>query len=257
MAYLAIQRSQPDVPLFPHLKNCPGGGSPKPPEIHYEVKAELGGAGVVSSWGLTESPILTFSRTTDPDDKLATTEGTAMPGVTLVVVKADGTRAQPGEEGELRAKGPQIMRGYLDASLDAEAFDDDGFFRTGDLGTIDADGYVVITGRLKDVIIRNAENISAKEIEDLLYEHPKVFDVAVIGLPDARTGERVCAIVALNDADDALTFAEMQEFLRAHDIRNQAIPEQLELIDVMPRNQSGKITKNVLREKYGGSGGSG
>jgi acyl-CoA synthetase (AMP-forming)/AMP-acid ligase II len=249
MAYLAMQRGQPGVPLFPHLKSCPGGGSPKPPEIHYEVKAELGGAGVVSSWGLTESPILTFSHFTDPDDKLATTEGTAMPGVTLVVVKADGTRAAPGEEGELRAKGPQIMRGYLDASLDVDAFDDDGFFRTGDLGTIDDDGYVVITGRLKDVIIRNAENISAKGVEDLLYEHPKVFDVAVIGLPDARTGERVCAVVALNDVDDPLTFAEMQEFLRM-----QAIPEQLEFIDVMPRNPSGKITKNVLREKYGGSG---
>src|SRR5207247_5078238 len=111
-------------------------------------------------------------------EKLATTEGTAMPGVTLIAVKADGTRAHPGEEGELRVKGPQVMRGYLDSSLDAEAFDDEGFFRTGDLGVIDDEGYVVITGRLKDVIIRNAENISAKEVEDLLYEHPKVFDVA-------------------------------------------------------------------------------
>ena len=89
------------------------------------------------------------------------------------------------------------MPGYLDSSLDAEAFDADGFFRTGDLGVIDDEGYVVITGRLKDVIIRNAENISAKEVEDLLYEHPKVFDVAVIGVPDPRTHERVCAVVAL------------------------------------------------------------
>ena len=253
MAYLAIQRSRPDVPLFPHLKSCPGGGSPKPPEIHYEVKAELGGVGVVSSWGLTESPILSFSHTTDSDEKLATTEGTAMPGVDLVVVKADGTRAAPGEEGELRVKGPQIMKGYLDASLDAEAFDADGYFRTGDLGTIDDEGYVVITGRLKDVIIRNAENISAKQVEDLLYEHPKVFDVAVIGVPDPRTHERVCAIVALADADDPLTMQEMQDFLRSRDIRTQAIPEQLELIAVMPRNPSGKITKNVLREQFGGS----
>ncbi len=254
MAYLAIQRSQPDVPLFPHLKSCPGGGSPKPPEIHYEVKAELGGVGVISSWGLTESPILSFSHTTDSDEKLATTEGTAMPGVTLVVVKADGTRAQPGEEGELRAKGPQVMRGYLDSSLDAEAFDDEGFFRTGDLGVIDDEGYVVITGRLKDVIIRNAENISAKDVEDLLYEHPKVFDVAVIGVPDPRTFERVCAVVALEDPDDPLTMQEMQDFLRGRAIRTQAIPEQLEFIDVMPRNPSGKITKNVLRERYGGTG---
>ena len=145
------------------------------------------------------------------------------------------------------------MHGYLDASLDAEAFDDDGFFRTGDLGVIDAEGYVVITGRLKDVIIRNSENISAKEVEDLLYEHPKVFDVAVIGVPDPRTHERVCAIVALKDPDDPLTMPEMQDFLRQRAIRNQAIPEQLEYVDVMPRNASGKITKNVLREKFGGN----
>ena len=115
------------------------------------------------------------------------------------MVGLDGERAGPGEEGEIRLKGPQVIRGYLDASLDAEAFDDDGYFRSGDLGIVDADGYVTITGRLKDVIIRHGENISAKEVEDLLYAHPAVADVAVIGLPDPKTGERACAVVALKE----------------------------------------------------------
>ncbi|HEV8296029.1 MAG TPA: AMP-binding protein [Acidimicrobiales bacterium] len=250
LAYLAAQRAHPDVPLFPRLKNCPGGGSPKPPQLHYDVKRELGGAGVVSGWGLTEVPILTTARWKDPDEKLANTEGFAMPGVELIAVKNDGTRAEPGEEGELRAKAPQMMKGYLDSSLDVDAFDEHGYFRTGDLGIIDEDGYVVITGRLKDIIIRNAENISAKEVEDLLYTHPKVHDVAVIGLPDPKTGERVCAVVAPAEGQAPLEFVEMQTFLRSLGIRNQAIPEQLELIDAVPRNASGKITKNVLRDRY-------
>jgi acyl-CoA synthetase (AMP-forming)/AMP-acid ligase II len=213
-AYLAAQREQSDEPIFPRLKNCPGGGSPKPPQLHYDVKRELGGAGVVSGWGLTEAPILSMAGWKDPDEKLANTEGFAMPGAELIAVRTDGTRAAPGEEGELRAKAPQVMRGYLDPVLDAEAFDAEGYFRTGDLGVIDAEGYVTITGRLKDIIIRNAENISAKEVEDILYTHPKVQDVAAIGLPDPKTGERVCAVVALLDPADPLTLAEMLAVVR-------------------------------------------
>ena len=114
----------------------------------------------------------------------------------------DGRVASPGEEGELRLRGPQCFLGYVDASLDAAAFDDDGWFRSGDLGIIDADGNVTVTGRIKDIIIRNAENISALEIEDALYQHPAVADVAVVAAPDPRTGERVCAfVVAAPGAD--------------------------------------------------------
>ena len=133
------------------------------------MKAELGGAGIVSGWGLTEAPILTMNTVNDTDVQLADTEGAPTPGVQLRVVKLDDTPANPFEEGELRAKGPQICKGYVDSSLDADAFDEDGWFRTGDLGVIDADDHVTITGRLKDMIIRQGENISAKELEDLLF----------------------------------------------------------------------------------------
>ena len=248
--YLNAQRENPDTPLLPDLKCCPGGGAPKPPQMHYDVKAELGGVGIVSGWGLTEAPILTMGAVTDPDEKLAETEGRPMPGVDLRVVKLDGSLAAAGEEGELRAKAPQMMKGYLDSSLDAEAFDEDGYFRTGDLGVQDADGYVVITGRLKDIIIRHGENISAKEVEDLLYEHPAIADVAVIGLPDEATGERACAVVSTVEGGDPIAFVEMQEYLRGKGLRSQAIPEQLEHVDVVPRNPSGKLTKQALRETY-------
>jgi acyl-CoA synthetase (AMP-forming)/AMP-acid ligase II len=249
LAYLEAQRARPDVPLFPRAKCFPGGGAPKPPQLTYDVQNELG-APVVSGWGLTEVPILTMASTKDSPERLAQTEGFAMPGVELVVVKPDGRRAAAGEEGELRAKAPQMMLGYLDQRLDAEAFDEDGYFRTGDLGTLDDDGYVVITGRLKDVIIRNGENVSAKEVEDLLYTHPKVRDVAVVGLPDDKTGERVCAVVVCTDTAIPLSFVEMAEFLRDLGLRRQAVPEQLELVDTIPRNPAGKITKNVLRDRY-------
>jgi len=249
LAYLAAQRAHPDTPLFPRLVCCPGGAAPKPPTLHEQVKRELGGAGIISSWGLTEAPILTFASATDPDDKLATTEGRALPGVTLRVVADDGTLAGPGEAGELQARGPQVTAGYVDATLDAAAFDD-GWFRTGDLGIVDAEGYVVITGRLKDVIIRNGENVAAKEIEDLLFAHPRVADVAVVGVPDERTGERVCAVVVPAEPAAPPALLELTEYLRERGLRTQALPERLELVDALPRNPAGKVTKQVLQDRY-------
>ncbi len=250
LAYLAAQRAAPDATLFPHIRSYPGGGAPKPPQLHHDLKAEIGGVGIVSGYGLTEAPIVVMATTHDPDDKLANTEGRPTPGVDLVVVGLDGVRVGPGEEGEIRLKGPQVIRGYLDPSLDAEAFDEDGYFRSGDLGVVDADGYVTITGRLKDVIIRHGENISAKEVEDLLYGHPAVADVAVIGLPDPNTGERACAVVAVKEGQ-AFSLEEMATFLRGQGLRVQSIPEQLELVDTVPRNPAGKILKHTLRERFG------
>ncbi len=249
LAYLAAQRARPDDPLFPAIRSATGGGAPKPPQLHHDFKAEIGGVGVVSGYGLTEAPIVVMATTTDPDQKLADTEGRPTPGVELVVVALDGHRAGPGEEGEIRVKGPQVIRGYLDPSLDAEAFDEEGYFRTGDLGIVDEDGFVTITGRLKDVIIRHGENISAKEVEDLLYGHPAVADVAVIGLPDPKTGERACAVVAVAGGE-SFDFATMSDYLRGQGLRVNAVPEQLELVDEVPRNPAGKILKHTLRERF-------
>jgi cyclohexanecarboxylate-CoA ligase len=248
--YLNAQR-QSDAPIFPNVRAFPGGGAPKPPALQYEMhEAFPMSVGIASGYGLTEAPILTMASIRDSDDDLAETEGAAMPGVELKLVTQDGAIAAQGEEGEVRAKGPQVMKGYVNGALDAEAFDDDGWFRTGDLGRLNERGMLIITGRLKDVIIRKGENVSAKEVEDHLYKHPKVADVAVIGLPDERSGERVCAVVALTEDADAFEMAEMSEFLRGEGLMVQKVPEQLEIVDVIPRNPAGKILKNDLRARY-------
>jgi len=240
MAYLAYQRNHPDeAPVFPDVRAFIGGGAPKPPQLHFDVKAELGSIGIVSGYGMTEAPIVTMASVRDSDTVLAETEGRAVEGVDLVLV-----------EGEIRVKGPMVMRGYLDSSLDAEAFDPDGYLRTGDLGVLDDAGNVRITGRVKDIIIRNMENISAKEVEDLLFTHPKVADAAVIGLSDARTGERVCAVVVPADPADPPTLAEVLEFTVAEGLAKQKSPEQLEVVDVLPRNPTGKVLKYELRDRF-------
>ena len=168
-----------------------------------------------------------------------------MPGVELKLVTIEGKVCGIGEEGEVRAKAPQLMLGYLDESLHADAFDEDGFFRSGDLGVLDAEGNLKITGRLKDIIIRHGENISAKEVEDLLYTHPSVADVAVIGLPDPKTGERACAIVAPKEGAP-LSFIEMRDFLKEKGLRNQAIPEQLEVVAAVPATRPGRSSSTSL-----------
>ncbi|MHB1584923.1 MAG: class I adenylate-forming enzyme family protein [Acidimicrobiales bacterium] len=255
LAYLRAQRElaarRPGARLFPEVRLFMSGAAPKPPSLHAELLAECG-AGIVSSYGMTEAPILTSCGPQAPDDRRARTEGRAGPGVDLRVTDADGSPLPAGEEGEVRVRGPQVCRGYVDPALDAEAFDGAGYLRTGDLGMLDADGYLTITGRLKDVIIRNGENISAKEIEDLLFLHPRIRDAAVVGLADRQTGERACAVVVLDDPALPLGLGDVTDFLRASDLMVQKLPEQLEVVDELPRNPAGKVLKADLRARFAG-----
>ena len=240
IAFLAEQRKTPDDPIFPKMRAAIGGGAPKPAGLHMQVKSEMGGVGIISSYGLTECPIVTYCFLDDPDDKLATTEGRILDDTAYKVIN-----------GELLLKGPTLCRGYLDESLNENAFDDEGFFFTGDLVEVDDEGFVTIVGRKKDVIIRKGENISAKEVEDVLFSHPKVGDVAVIGLPDAVSGERCCAVVAPK-AGEGFGFGEMVVYCKEAGLMNQKIPEQLEIVGELPRNPAGKVLKQQLRESYGG-----
>ncbi len=248
-AYLAAQRARGAEPLFPGLRSFPGGGAPKPPQLFFDLRAATG-AKVVSGYGLTEYPIAVMGCVRDPDQKLAHTEGRATRGTEIRIVRLDESEAATGEEGEVRLRGPHLMRGYVDAQLDAEAFDARGFLRSGDLGRLDAEGYLTITGRIKDVIIRKGENISAKEVEDHLFAHPKVADVAVIGLADSERGERVCAVVVSRNADDPLRFEEMSAFLRGRGLAVQKLPEQLEHAEALPRNAAGKLVKRELVGRF-------
>ncbi len=248
-AYLAAERSEPGVRALPSVRCFPGGGAPKPPTLFHELKAATG-APILSGYGLTEHPIAVMCRLGDPDEKLAHTEGRPTRGTEVRIVRLDGATTQPGDEGEVRVRGPHLFRGYVDAALDDSAFDEDGFLRTGDLGSLDAEGYLRITGRLKDVIIRKGENISAKEVEDHLYEHPSVRDVTVIGLPDDERGELVCAIVV---AEPELPFEEMATWLSGRGLMRQKIPERLEHVTEIPRSPSGKVVKRDLQDAYGRS----
>jgi acyl-CoA synthetase (AMP-forming)/AMP-acid ligase II len=238
-AYLAQQRERGGPSILPRARLFPGGGAPKPPGLHAEIQRTFGGTGIVAGYGLTEYPIVTQSAVGDPDDKLAACEGSATRDTEIRIV-----------EGEIRVRGPHLFQGYVDARLDRDAFDADGFLRTGDLGHLDAQGFLTVTGRLKDVIIRKGENLSAKEIEDHLSAHPAVGDVAVVGLPDAERGELACAVVALRDAGAGLSLAELSAFLRARGLAAMKIPERLELVPELPRNASGKVLKRELQSRY-------
>jgi non-ribosomal peptide synthetase component E (peptide arylation enzyme) len=213
------------------------------------VRETLSVAGVANAWGLTEFPVVTSPPPDGAPEVLDHTVGRPVPGVTVRVVDDSEREAAPGQEGELRLKGPQCFLGYVDASLNADAFDADGWFRSGDRGRIDPDGNVVVTGRIKDAIIRNAENISAQEIEGALVTHPAVADVAVIGVPDSRTGERVCAVVVAAPGGD-VTLGALTEHCAAQGLSRHKSPERLELVDALPRNLTGKVLKNELRARF-------
>ena len=246
LAFMDAQRRHPQQLLFPDARGYTNGGAAKNPELHYQL-TELMGVGLYSNYGLTECPLALCTPLSAPDDKRAATEGRPVLGVQVRVVDADEHDVARGDTGELRLKGPMLFAGYVDDSLDADAFDAQGFFRTGDLAREDGDGYFQIVGRLKDIIIRKGENISAKEVEDLLFEHPAVREVAVVGVPDSESGERCCAVIVAADPSEPLPVQGLTEYLREAGLMIQKIPEQWIALAELPRNQVGKVLKNELR----------
>jgi len=247
--YLA-EDQKVDGRAMPALRLMPGGGAPKPPEVFHAVKAEMG-IPIVHGYGMTECPMICNGSPSDTDDQLAHTEGAPIPGCEVSVVTPDGTDAGPGNEGEIRVAGPMLFKGYTDPSLDADAFDEQGRFRTGDLGVMHADGHVTLTGRLKDIIIRKGENISAAEVENVLYTIEGVANAAVIGLADADRGERVCAVLEVADGATPPTFDAVFAACREAGLMTQKIPEQVVIHEgPLPRNATMKILKYELRDQY-------
>ena len=248
------RRAQPQAGrLIPSLRLLSGGGAPMPPELYEAAGRELECA-IVHGYGMTECPMIAMGTPYDSDEQLSRTVGRPVAGVRVRIARPDGSEAGPGEAGEVTLKGPMVFRGYTDPGLTAEAFDAEGFFHTGDLGLLRSDGHLVLTGRLKDIIIRKGENISAQEIEDLVHTHPAVAEAAVIGLPDRERGERVCAVVTLADpAGPPLTLTALTGHLRAAGLMTQKLPEQLEIADELPRGGPlHKVLKAALRARYTG-----
>jgi len=229
------------------------GATDVPPELMREVGEKLG-AFVYRSYGMTECPMATSGVRGDPEDALVGTDGRPTPGVELRVVDEGGHPLPAGCEGEIELFGPQLCAGYLDAAATRAAFTGDGLLRTGDLAVVDERGFVRITGRRKDIIIRKGENLSAKAIEDELHAHPAIAEVAVIGVPDRASGERVCACVVPARADDGLTLDALRAFLRERGVMAQKMPEQLEVLSELPRNATGKVKKFELRARFRGDG---
>jgi acyl-CoA synthetase (AMP-forming)/AMP-acid ligase II len=237
-ALLAEAKAHPEA--YRTIRAFPSGGSTKPPQLHDDLMAAVpSSVGITSGYGMTEAPIVSQTDVDAPDSSKRHAEGTPNEGVEMKVL----------DTGELVVKGPQVMRGYVDSSLDAEAFTADGWLRTGDMARFDEHGAVMITGRIKDVIIRKGENVSAKEVEDVLYGHPKVADVAVLGIPDAERGEMVVAFVVPAEPGDPPTLADVREHCQTVGLMTQKIPERIEVVDAMPRNPSGKVPKHELRAR--------
>jgi cyclohexanecarboxylate-CoA ligase len=206
--------------------------------------AEVGGA-----FGTTESCLgAAFVPGQDPD--LAwSADGRALEGITLRIVDDDGTPLAPGAEGNFEVLTPTLFDGYLNRpELTADAITPDGYYRTGDLATIHADGYLRITGRIKDVINRGGEKVPVVEVEQLLYGHPAVREVAIVAMPDQRLGERACAYVVLEPGAD-FDFEAMQRHLETGGLAKPYWPERLEIVEELPHTPSGKIQKFVLRER--------
>lgn len=229
----------------PTLKTFLCAGAPIPGALVEQARQVLG-AKIVSAWGMTENGAVTLIHPQDDDHRACTTDGCPLPGAEVRIAAPDGGNAAPGEVGRLLVRSSSNFGGYLKRPH-LNATDDDGWFDSGDLASIDADGYIRISGRSKDVIIRGGENIPVFEIEALLYRHPAVAQVAIVAYPDARLGERACAVV-VPKAGQSLDFDEMVTFLKAQQVALQYIPERLVLRDTLPATPTGKIQKFRLRE---------
>ncbi|MFO1116694.1 MAG: cyclohexanecarboxylate-CoA ligase [Beijerinckiaceae bacterium] len=229
----------------PILKTFLCAGAPIPGPLVEQAQVGLG-AKIVSAWGMTENGAVTLIKL-DDDDKLAsTTDGCALPGVEVKVVDGDGNALPAGEIGKLLVRACSNFGGYLKRPQ-WNGTDAGGWFDTGDLAYMTQGGYIRISGRSKDVIIRGGENIPVVEVEALIYKHPAVAQVAIVAYPDERLGERACAVV-VPKAGQTIDLAGMIDFLKSHRLAIQYIPEKLIVREAMPATPSGKIQKFRLRD---------
>jgi non-ribosomal peptide synthetase component E (peptide arylation enzyme) len=198
---------------------------------------------VTRVYGSTEVPVTTVGATQRDDaDHAADTDGRAG----LAEIKLVGHNAARAAEGEICARGPQMLVGYLHPEDETDTFDAEGFFRTGDLARWVDDAYLVVTGRAKDIIIRNGENISPKEVEDILVDYPDIGEIAIVGLPDVRTGERACAVI-VSKTTPGPDVASLRSFLEAQGVARFKVPEQVVMWDALPKNDAGKVLKHQIR----------
>jgi acyl-CoA synthetase (AMP-forming)/AMP-acid ligase II len=218
---------------LPDLKVFICGGASVAPSLIRSATAYFERAAVSRVYGSTEVPVTTIGALGDVDHAADTDGQAGIADIKLV-------------DNEIRARGPQMLVGYVHSEDETEAFDEEGFFRTGDLGRWQDDDYLVVTGRAKDIIIRNGENISPKEIEDILIGHAAIAEIAVVGIPDERTGERACAVIVASELPPP-SVVELREMLLGEGVATFKVPEQVEIWDALPKNDAGKVLKHQIR----------
>lgn len=233
---------------LPSLRLFLCGGAPIPAQLIKEARRVLPYTFVSPLFGMTECGGVTTCPLDAPVEKLWTTDGLPCEGMECKVVDAAGETAPPGQDGELLVRGPMVALGYFaQPELTREHFGTDGFFRTGDRARMDVEGYIKITGRIKDLIIRGGVNISPVEIEDILFAHPDIAQVAVVGMPDPRLGERICAFVVPRP-QASVDLEVVRRWMERAGVAKQKWPERVEVVDTLPMTPSGKVQKFRLRE---------
>jgi cyclohexanecarboxylate-CoA ligase len=222
-------------------------GAPIPRPLVRDARARLGCL-ISPGWGMSENGLVTCMSGADAEDKVFTTDGTPVRGMELRIADVEGPPLPAGTEGDLLVRGPAQFVGYFKRpDFTRDSYTADGWFRTGDRGRIDADGYLSITGRSKDLIIRGGENIPVVEVENAIFTHPKISAVAVVGMPDPRLGERACAFV-IPKSGQTVTLAEVVAWLEARQMARQKFPERVEVVSEFPMTPSGKVQKFRLRQ---------
>jgi acyl-CoA synthetase (AMP-forming)/AMP-acid ligase II len=230
---------------LPYLARLTMGGAPVPTRT---VERAIGlGISITRSYGSTEHPSTTGALHSDPLEKKSFTDGRVLSGSEVRLLDPEGRPVPAGRPGEIYSRGPELFAGYVDPARTPEAIDHDGWYDTGDVGILDADGYLTITDRTKDVIIRGGENVSAAEVEELIGGMPGVAEVAVVAAPDARYGEHGAALVRLLPDGRDLDLEALRGHLRAAGLARQKWPEELRVVEDFPRTASGKVQKHVLR----------
>lgn len=231
---------------LPSMRTFPCGGAAVPPELIHRVSRVLENCRAFRVYGSSEAPVITLGYTQPGQERLAAeTDGVEI-DYEAVLLDVLGEPVPAGVEGEICARGPGLFLGYANAADTAASFDAQGFFHTGDVGIRTPDGAIVFTGRIKDLINRGGEKISAKEVEDLLYGHPGVLQAAVVAMPHARLGETLCAYLVVSPGAD-VSLEAISKTLAAAGVARQKYPEKLIVIDEFPKTASGKVKKDLLR----------
>ncbi len=228
------------------------GGAAVPPALIRRANGWLGRPVAFRIFGCTEAPLVSMGFLDPAHSELAATTDGQIKDYEVRIVDDQGAAVSPGQEGEIIVRGPAMMLGYLDPQQTAEAIDGKGFYHTGDIGLLSAEGAVIITGRKKDLIIRGGENISAKEVEDVLHRHPAVAEAAVVAMPHERLGETGCAFVVLRRGELPPDEGALISFVAGSGLARQKVPEHVKAIEEMPRTSTGKIRKDLLRDRARG-----